>query len=89
MLAAYAPIGSGLPGAQIDHIIGVVKAYSSCLGEGPFVCEMHGEEAERLRTLGGEFSEKDGHPYRVGPIDPVSVPSTISVTGFWEIKAPM
>ena len=71
-LAAYAPIGSGLPSAQIDRVIGVVKAYSSCLGEGPFVCEMHGEEADRLRKLGGEFSEKDGHPYRVGPIDLVA-----------------
>ena len=84
-LAAYAPIGSGLPGAQIDRVIGVVKAYSSCLGEGPFVCEMHGEEAERLRKLGGEFSEKDGHPYRVGPIDLVATRYGVQVQTATEI----
>ena len=43
--AAYAPIGSGLPSAKIDDVIGVVKAYSTCVGEGPFVCEMFGKEA--------------------------------------------
>ncbi|MBP5313992.1 MAG: adenylosuccinate synthetase, partial [Eggerthellaceae bacterium] len=37
-LAAYAPIGSGLPTAKIDDVLGVVKAYSTCVGEGPFVC---------------------------------------------------
>ena len=42
--AAYAPIGSGLPSAKIDDVIGVVKAYSTCVGEGPFVCEMFGDE---------------------------------------------
>ena len=85
VLAAYAPIGSGLPGSQIDHIIGVVKAYSSCLGEGPFVSEMHGAEADRLRTLGGEFSEKDGHPYRVGPIDLVATRYGVQVQTATEI----
>ncbi len=85
VLAAYAPIGSGLPGAQIDHIIGVVKAYSSCLGSGPFVAEMKGAEADRLRELGGEFSEKDGHPYRVGPIDLVATRYGVQVQTATEI----
>ena len=85
VLTAYAPLGSGLPGAQIEHVIGVVKAYSSCLGEGPFVCEMKGEEADRLRTLGGEFSEKDGHPYRVGPIDLVATRYGVQVQTATEI----
>ena len=39
-VAAYAPVGSGLPTAKLDEVVGVVKAYSSCVGEGPFVCEM-------------------------------------------------
>ena len=47
-IAAYAPVGSGLPTAKIDEVVGVVKAYSSCVGEGPFVCEWFGEEAEQL-----------------------------------------
>jgi adenylosuccinate synthase len=84
-VVAYAPIGAGLPDAQIDRTIGVVKAYSSCLGEGPFVCEIFGEEADRLRKLGGEFSEKDGHPYRVGPIDLVATRYGVQVQTATEI----
>ncbi|MBQ6042794.1 MAG: adenylosuccinate synthase [Clostridia bacterium] len=70
--AAYAPIGSGCPSVKIDEIIGVVKAYSTCVGEGPFVCEWFGEEAERLRKAGGEYGAKTGRPRRVGPIDIVA-----------------
>ena len=71
-LAAYAPIGSGLPGAGIDEVIGVVKAYSTCVGEGPFVCEMFGPEADKLREAGFEYGAKTGRPRRVGPIDIVA-----------------
>ena len=70
--AAYAPIGSGLPSAKIDDIIGVVKAYSTCVGEGPFVCEMFGDEAEELRKNGSEYGAKTGRPRGVGPIDIVA-----------------
>jgi adenylosuccinate synthase len=70
--AAYAPIGSGCPSVKIDDIIGVVKAYSTCVGEGPFVCEWFGEEAEKLREAGGEYGAKTGRPRRVGPIDIVA-----------------
>ncbi len=71
-LAAYAPIGSGFPGASIDEVIGVVKAYSTCVGEGPFVCEMFGPEADALREAGAEYGAKTGRPRRVGPIDIVA-----------------
>ncbi|MBO4562147.1 MAG: adenylosuccinate synthase [Clostridia bacterium] len=71
-LAAYAPIGSGFPGAKIGSVIGVVKAYSTCVGEGPFVCEMFGPEAEKLREAGAEYGAKTGRPRRVGPIDLVA-----------------
>lgn len=67
--AAYAPIGSGFPGAKIDEVIGVVKAYSTCVGEGPFTCEWFGKEAEELREAGFEYGAKTGRPRRVGPID--------------------
>lgn len=70
--AAFAPIGSGLPSAKIDEVVGVVKAYSTCVGEGPFVCEMFGEEAEALRKNGFEYGAKTGRPRRVGPIDIVA-----------------
>ena len=71
-IAAYAPIGSGLPSVKITDVIGVVKAYSSCVGEGPFVCEMFGKEAENLREAGFEYGAKTGRPRRVGPIDIVA-----------------
>ena len=71
-IAAYAPVGSGLPGVKIDEVVGVVKAYSSCVGEGPFVCEMFGDEAEELRKAGFEYGAKTGRPRRVGPVDIVA-----------------
>ena len=71
-VAAFAPVGSGLPSAKIDEVVGVVKAYSSCVGEGPFTCEWFGEEAEKLREAGAEYGAKTGRPRRVGPIDLVA-----------------
>ena len=71
-LAAFAPVGSGLPGAKIDKVVGVVKAYSTCVGEGPFTCEWFGAEAEKLREAGAEYGAKTGRPRRVGPIDIVA-----------------
>ena len=71
-IAAYAPVGSGLPSAKIDEVVGVVKAYSTCVGEGPFTCEMFGPEADALREAGAEYGAKTGRPRRVGPIDIVA-----------------
>lgn len=71
-IAAYAPVGSGLPTARLDEVIGVVKAYSSCVGEGPFTCEFFGKEADDLREAGFEYGAKTGRPRRVGPIDIVA-----------------
>ena len=70
--AAFAATGSGAAGTKIDKVVGVVKAYSTCVGEGPFVCEWFGEEAEALREAGGEYGAKTGRPRRVGPIDIVA-----------------
>ncbi len=84
-LSAYAPVGSGLPGAKIDRVIGVVKAYSTCVGEGPFVCEMFGDEAERLRKAGAEYGAKTGRPRRVGPIDLVATHYGVQVQAATEI----
>ena len=71
-IAAFAGVGSGLPSARIDEVVGVVKAYSSCVGEGPFPCEWFGEDAEKLREAGAEYGAKTGRPRRVGPIDIVA-----------------
>lgn len=80
-IAAYAPVGSGLPSAKIDEVIGVVKAYSTCVGEGPFVCEMFGKEADALREAGFEYGAKTGRPRRVGPIDLVATRYGVQVQG--------
>ena len=71
-IAAYAPVGCGMPNVKIDEVVGVVKAYSSCVGEGPFTCEFFGEEADKLREAGFEYGAKTGRPRRVGPIDIVA-----------------
>ena len=80
-IAAYAPVGSGLPNAKLDEVVGVVKAYSSCVGEGPFTCEWFGEEAETLREAGGEYGAKTGRPRRVGPIDLVATRYGVQIQG--------
>ncbi len=84
--AAYAPVGSGLPSAKISDVIGVVKAYSTCVGEGPFVCEMFGDEAEQLRKAGSEYGAKTGRPRRVGPLDIVATRYGIEVQAATEIS---
>jgi len=84
-LAAYAPIGSGLPSARLDRVVGVVKAYSTCVGEGPFVCEWQNEAAARLREAGNEYGAKTGRPRRVGPIDLVATRCGVSLQGATEL----
>ena len=71
-LASYAPIGAGVPFAKLDESIGIMKAYSSCVGEGPFTCELFDDEAEELRAAGGEYGAATGRPRRVGGFDVVA-----------------
>ena len=70
-IAAYAPIGAGIPAHVPDHIVGVLKAYSTCVGAGPFVAEtaMPQSWLDMLRRLGGEYGAATGRPRRVGPVD--------------------
>ena len=71
-IAAYAPVGAGIPQFRLDESIGIMKAYSSCVGEGPFTCELFGEEGDRLREAGGEYGAATGRPRRVGGFDVVA-----------------
>ena len=68
-IAAYAPIGAGIPARRLDSVIGIMKAYSSCVGEGPFTCELFGEEGKALRDAGNEYGAATGRPSRVGGFD--------------------
>ncbi len=74
-LAAYGAIGAGIPPYEIGKIITVCKAYSSAVGAGAFVSEIFDEEANELRTRGGdggEFGATTGRPRRVGWFDAVA-----------------
>ena len=84
-IAAYAPIGAGVPNLKLDNSIGIMKAYSSCVGAGPFTCEYFGEKAEKLRELGGEYGAATGRPRRVGPFDAVASRYGIRCQGADEI----
>jgi len=83
--AAYAPVGSGCPSVRIDDVIGIVKAYSTCVGEGPFVSELFGEEADKLREAGAEYGAKTGRPRRVGAMDIVATRYGVEVQNATEI----
>ena len=84
-IAAYAPIGAGCPDMKLDKVIGVVKAYSTCVGEGPFTCEWFGDEAEQLRKAGDEYGAKTGRPRRVGPFDVVATRYGVQKQGATEL----
>ena len=84
-IAAYAPVGAGIPGSRVDRVLGIAKAYSTCVGEGPFVCEMFGEEADTLREKGFEYGAKTGRARRVGPIDLVATKYGVEVQGATKI----
>ena len=80
-LAAYAPIGAGIPGEKLDEVIGIMKAYSTCVGEGPFTCELFGEDGEALRKAGNEYGAATGRPRRVGGFDAVASRYGVMVQG--------
>ena len=71
-LSCAAPVGCGYPAVKIDRVVGTVKAYSTCVGEGPFVGELEGDMAHRLREAGAEYGAATGRPRRVGWLDMVA-----------------
>jgi adenylosuccinate synthase len=88
-LAGYAAIGAGIPPYEIKDIIAITKAYSSAVGEGPFVSEILDEvEAEELRHRGGdkgEYGAKTGRPRRVGHFDAVATRYGCELQGATEV----
>ncbi|HJO96149.1 MAG TPA: adenylosuccinate synthase [Victivallales bacterium] len=73
--------GSGLSPRYIDDVVGVMKAYCTRVGEGPFPSELHGEEGEELRKYGREFGATTGRPRRCGWFDAVSARYSCMVNG--------
>lgn len=84
-IAAYAPVGAGVPNLKVDRTIGIMKAYSTCVGEGPFTAEMFGDEAHALREAGGEYGAATGRPRRVGGFDVVASKYGCRVQGANEV----
>ena len=73
--------GSGLSPKYIESVYGVMKAYCTRVGEGPFMTELFGEEGENLRRLGREFGATTGRPRRCGWFDAVSAKYSCMVNG--------
>ncbi len=87
-LAGYASVGAGVPPHKIENITVITKAYSSAVGEGPFVSELFEEEAEELRKRGGdagEYGATTGRPRRVGYFDAVATRYGCEVQGATEV----
>ncbi len=84
-IATYAPIGAGIPEYCVDKVIGITKAYSSCVGEGPFTCELFGKEGDFLREAGNEYGAATGRPRRVGGFDVVATKYGAKIQGADEI----
>ena len=71
--ASYAASGAGLPARVIDRVIGVVKAYSTAVGDGPFPTELFDADGQKLREIGQEFGATTGRPRRCGWFDGVAI----------------
>lgn len=71
-LAAFAPIGAGLFGHRPNRVLGVMKAFATCVGEGPFVTRMSDAEANELRESAQEYGARTGRPRTIGHFDAVA-----------------
>ncbi|MBK7159126.1 MAG: adenylosuccinate synthase [Ignavibacteria bacterium] len=84
-LASYAPVGGGLFNKKIENVIGVMKAYSTCVGSGPFTTEMQESEAKNLRETAFEYGASTGRPRRIGHFDAVATRYGAMIQGTNEI----
>lgn len=73
--------GTGLPGRTIRQVIGVVKLYTSRVGGGPFITELHDDMAHHLREVGREYGTTTGRPRRCGWLDLVAVKYAATISG--------
>jgi len=80
-VAGNACAGSGIGPTMIDSVIGVAKAYTTRVGEGPFPTELHDQLGEKIREGGGEYGATTGRPRRCGWFDAVVVNHSIRING--------
>jgi adenylosuccinate synthase len=74
--------GTGLPPQALEDIIGVIKAYVTRVGSGPFPSEDDGDAGEKLRKEGSEFGATTGRPRRCGWFDVVAAQHAVRLNGF-------
>ncbi|MGO1384489.1 MAG: adenylosuccinate synthase [Arachnia sp.] len=84
-IAAGACIGAGVGPTRIDRSIGIAKAYTTRVGEGPFPTELFDSDGEKLRAIGSEFGATTGRPRRCGWFDAVLVEQAAKINGFTDI----
>ncbi|HBD93944.1 MAG: adenylosuccinate synthase [Spirochaetes bacterium GWF1_31_7] len=84
-IPGYASAGSSIPPYAIKRVTGVMKAYSSCVGEGPFVSELFDDVAETIRTVGKEFGASTGRSRRIGWFDAVASRYGCEITAATEL----
>lgn len=77
--------GLGIPPTSVDRIIGIVKAYSTRVGNGPFPTELEDEVGQHLREVGKEFGATTGRPRRCGWLDMVALKYTSMINGLNEL----
>lgn len=85
-LAAYAPVGCGLPSLKVDDVVGTIKAYSTCVGAGPFVGELFDANGHQLREAGHEYGAATGRPRRVAWFDVVASRYGVLLQGATELS---
>lgn len=78
-------IGAGVGPTKINHVVGVAKAYTTRVGDGPFPTEIHDEIGERIREVGHEYGTTTGRPRRVGWFDSVVVRHARRVSGITDL----
>jgi adenylosuccinate synthase len=79
--AAAAAVGSGIGPLELDHVLGIVKAYTTRVGSGPFPTELFDETGKHLGERGHEFGATTGRPRRCGWLDAVALRRTAQVCG--------
>ena len=80
-IAGGISIGTGLPPRMLDRSLGVYKAYSTRVGEGPFPTELFNQIGDQIRIRGNEFGSTTGRPRRVGYFDAVAAAYTARLNG--------
>ena len=84
-IAAGACTGSGVGPTRLDRIVGIAKAYTTRVGEGPFPTELLDADGDRLRNAGGEFGTTTGRPRRCGWFDPLVVEAACTYNGVTDV----